>query len=58
MRLYANFRGDKRKFLGGIAGVIMTGRVRDYALSKGLFVIEPSGETFNITSPKGKPKEW
>ena len=58
MRLYADFRGDKRKFLGGIAGVVMTKTVRDYALSKGLFAIEPSGETFNITAPKGKPGEW
>jgi hypothetical protein len=31
---------------------------RDYALSQGFYLIEPSGENFNITPPQGKPKEW
>jgi hypothetical protein len=58
MRTYANIRGDKRTFLGAVAGVIMTSYVKDYALDQGFYVIEPSGETFTITSPQGKPKEW
>ena len=36
----------------------MTPHVKKYALGQGLYVIEPSGETFNITPPNGKPKEW
>jgi len=58
MRKYADLRGDKRIFLGAVAGVVITDNVRKYILKQGFFVIEPSGEGFNITSPKGKPKEW
>jgi len=58
MRKYADLHGDKRIFLGAVAGVVITNNVRKYILKQGFFVIEPSGEGFNITSPKGKPKEW
>ena len=58
MRKYADLHGDKRIFLGAVAGVVITDNVRKYVLKQGFFVIEPSGEGFNITSPKGKPKEW
>jgi hypothetical protein len=36
----------------------MTPNEKDYALKQGFYVIEPSGETFNITPPPNKPKEW
>jgi DNA repair exonuclease SbcCD ATPase subunit len=58
MRKYADLRGDKRTFLGAVAGVVMTENVRDYVLKQGFFAIEPSGETFNIIPPNNKPKEW
>ncbi|MCL2244440.1 MAG: hypothetical protein FWC03_08245 [Treponema sp.] len=58
MRMYADFRGDKRHFLGAVAGVIVEADEREYALSSGFYLIEPSGETFNITPPYNKPKEW
>jgi len=58
MRAYASLHGDKRIFLGAVAGVVMTPHVKKYALGRGFYVIEPSGETFNITPPNGKPKEW
>jgi hypothetical protein len=58
MRKYADLHGDKRAFLGAVAGVVMTPNVREYALGQGFYVIEPSGETFNITPPKSQPKEW
>jgi len=58
MRAYADAHGDKRSFLGAVAGVVMPDNVKNYALKKGFFVIEPSGETFNITHPNRKPKEW
>ena len=58
MRKHADLHGDKRSFLGAVAGVVMTGNVKNYALKQGFFVIEHSGETFNITSPTNKPKEW
>jgi len=58
MRNYADLHGDKRAFLGAVAGIVMTSNVKEYALKQGFYVIEPSGETFNITPPSGKPKEW
>jgi hypothetical protein len=58
MRVYADLHGDRRTFLGAVAGVVMTQNVKDYALGQGFYVVEPSGETFNITSPDGNPKEW
>jgi len=58
MRKYADLHGDKRTFLGSIGGVVVNEEVRNYALDQGFFIIEPKGESFNITAPKGKPKEW
>ena len=57
-RKYADLHEDKRIFLGAVAGVIIPQNDKEFALSKGLYVIEPSGETFNITPPFGKPREW
>ena len=39
-------------------GNVVTDEVRTYALNQGFYLIEPSGESFNITPPDGKPKEW
>jgi len=58
MRKYADLHEDKRTFLGAVAGVVIPDEIKKLALNQGLFVIEPSGETFKITSPAGNPKEW
>ena len=58
MRIYSDLRGDKRVFLGAVAGVVIPDDIRKLALNLGFFVVEPSGETFNITAPHGKPSEW
>jgi hypothetical protein len=58
MRKFADLHGDKRTFLGAVAGAVMTDNVKEYVLKQGFFAIEPSGETFNIISPNNKPKEW
>jgi len=58
MRRYADLRGDKRAFLGAVAGVVIKDDVREYALAQGLYLVQPSGETFNITPPHNKPKAW
>jgi hypothetical protein len=58
MRVYADLHGDKRTFLGAAAGVVMTPNVKEYVLEQGLYLVEPSGETFNITPPNGQPREW
>jgi len=58
MRRWADLRGDKRHFLGAVAGIAVENEAKEYALNQGFFFIDPSGENFNITSPNGKPKEW
>jgi cell shape-determining protein MreC len=58
MRKYADLHSDKRTFLGAVAGIVVTDEIRKYALNKGLYFIEYAGETFYITPPKDKPKEW
>ncbi|MDR1575787.1 MAG: hypothetical protein LBS37_07260 [Treponema sp.] len=51
---------DQRKYRGAIAGVVFGENEKTYALKQGFYVIEPSGETFNIIEPKGgyHPREW
>jgi hypothetical protein len=60
LREYADRHNDTRKYLGAIAGVVFRKGVKKYALSKGFYVLEPSGDTFTITEPTGKyhPHEW
>jgi len=58
MRKWADLRGDKRHFLGAVAGIVVEDDEREYALNQGFFLIEPSGEDYNITPPYNKPKEW
>ena len=60
LRKIADLHGDTRKYLGAIAGVVFGTAEKTYALKKGFYVIEPSGETFNITVPEGnyRPREW
>jgi len=58
MRRYADLHGDKRMFLGAVAGVVVTDEERKHALDQGLYLIEPAGQDLSITPPSGKPKEW
>jgi hypothetical protein len=58
MRKYSDLRGDKRVFLGAVAGVIMDEETRTYALDQGFYLIEPAGQDLSITLPNGKPREW
>jgi hypothetical protein len=60
VKFHSNIHGDKRKYLGAIAGMVFNDNEKEFALKCGLYVIEPSGETFIITAPEGKytPREW
>jgi chromosome segregation ATPase len=60
LRRYADLHNDTRKYLGAMAGVVFSRSAKIYALKKGLYVIEPSGNTFAITEPKGanQPGVW
>jgi hypothetical protein len=51
LRTYADLHNDKRKYMGAMAGVVFSESEKTYALKKGFYVIEPSGDTFNITEP-------
>jgi hypothetical protein len=58
MRRYADIRGDKRIFLGAVAGIVVTEEVRNFTLDQGFYLIEPAGDNFTITPPNGTPKQW
>ncbi|MDR2446463.1 MAG: hypothetical protein LBD58_04095 [Treponema sp.] len=60
LRKYADLHNDKRTYPGAVAGVSFNDNEKVYALKKGVYVIEPSGGTFNIIEPKGccRPREW
>jgi len=58
IRKYADEHGDKRQFMGAMAATITDETTRNYALKKGLFVIEPSGEDVKVTKPETEPKVW
>jgi hypothetical protein len=58
MRRYAQLHGDKRAFLGAVAGIVVTDELKEYALKQGFYFIEYAGDNFFITPPQGKPKEW
>ena len=60
VKAHADLHGDRRVFLGAVAGIIINESEKEFALKNGFYVIEPSGETFVITEPKGvySPKEW
>jgi hypothetical protein len=58
VRKYADDHGDKREFLGAMAAMITDKDTKEYALSQGFFVIEPSGEDVKITKPASDPEIW
>ena len=58
IRAYADLHNDKRIYLGAVAGMVFNNDEKAFAAKNGFYVIEPSGETFNIIPPQGKPKEW
>jgi hypothetical protein len=60
LRAYADLNNDRRKYLGAMAGAVFSASAKTYALKKGFYVIEPSGDTFTITEPKGEyhPGVW
>jgi len=58
IRKYADEHGDKRQFMGAMAATITDEPTKNYALKKGLFVIEPSGEDVKVTKPDTEPRVW
>ncbi len=58
IRKYADEHGDKRQFMGAMATFITDEDAKNYALNKGLFVIEPSGEDVKVIKPAVEPRVW
>jgi hypothetical protein len=58
LRAYADLHGDNRDLFGALAATVVTEEERDYALEKGFFVIEPSGEDVTVTCPAANPRVW
>jgi len=57
VRAHADFHGDRRKYLGAVAGMVFNDNEKAFAMKNGFYVIEPSGETFIITAPESE-REW
>ena len=55
---HADEHGDKRQFMGAMAAFIADENTKNYALNKGLFVIEPSGEDVKVTRPQRGVRVW
>jgi hypothetical protein len=51
VRRYANLHGDTRNYLGAVAGMVFNDNEKTFAMKKGFYVIEPSGESFIIIEP-------
>jgi hypothetical protein len=58
IRKHADEHGDKRQFMGAMAATITDETTKNYALKKGLFVIEPSGDDVKVTKPEDEVRVW
>ena len=59
-RRCADARGDKRRFVGAVAGAVVEGEAMEFAHENGMYVIVQSGEAVEIVqTPEGfKAREW
>ncbi|MDR1903907.1 MAG: hypothetical protein LBQ88_16690 [Treponema sp.] len=60
LRIWADGRNDRRKFLGAVAGAVIKDEVKKYAFKRGFFVIEQSGDTIavNRLPAPWEPSAW
>ena len=60
LHTYVDKKGDHRKYYGALGGLVFTDNERKYALRHGLYIIVPSGESFDIIAPgeKYQPRVW
>jgi hypothetical protein len=59
-RRVADIKGDKRRFIGAVAGATVKGEARKFAQKNGMYVIVQSGEAVEILPvPEGfNAREW
>jgi hypothetical protein len=58
VRSYADTRGDTREFYCAVASPIVDKDTKGYALSHGVYVIEPLGKDVKVTQPVSPPLVW
>ena len=60
IRMYNLKHNDNRKVLGAVGGGVVSQEVKEYAVKKGLFVLEQNGSSIEISdvSTCFKPTEW
>lgn len=59
IRKKAESLGDKRKYLGAIAGAIMSKETKAYAIKVGFYVLAQSGDAVKLDIPKDfVPHKW
>jgi hypothetical protein len=52
LRRYADLHRDERKYVSSVSGALIEEDARDFALKKGIYVIEHPGETVEILIPE------
>ena len=59
-RRHADARGDKRRFIGAVAGAVVREEAAKFAHKNGMFVIVQSGQAVDIVAPPENfvAKEW
>ena len=59
-RRRADVKGDKRRFIGAVAGAVVKGEAQTFAHENGMYVIVQSGEAVEIVpTPEGfQAKKW
>ncbi|MDR1637274.1 MAG: hypothetical protein LBR93_08035 [Treponema sp.] len=58
LRRYADLYGDVREYFGAMAATVVNEGEREYALERGFYVIEPSGEDVKVSEPDSAPRAW
>ncbi|MDR0731902.1 MAG: hypothetical protein LBF63_09550, partial [Treponema sp.] len=59
LRRYADEHGDKRQFIGAVAGAIISEGAKPFAIKHGFYVVQQTGDTVKIDVPEGfVPKRW
>jgi hypothetical protein len=58
IRAYADLHEEKRQYFGALAATVIDEDVKTYALKQGFYVIEPSGEDVQVTSPFSPARSW
>jgi hypothetical protein len=59
LRQYAREHQDSRKLMGAVAGAVIPGESKAFALKNGFYVIEQAGDTVKIDVPHDfVPREW